>query len=79
MARPTTTSLEDQQPTPVAETPPSIPPLDDREFISVREAARISGIGRTKLYDLMARGRLNFVKIDKRRLIARRSICDLGR
>ena len=51
---------------------------DDREFVSAREAARISGVGRTKLYALIASGRLDFIKIDKRRLVVRSSISALG-
>jgi excisionase family DNA binding protein len=75
MPKPRTSPIE---PASVAQTPPSTPPLDDREFVSVREAARISGVGRTKLYALMASGRLGFVKVDKRRLVVRRSISTLG-
>lgn len=39
---------------------------------------RITSLGRTKLYELMGRGQLEYVKIDKRRLIRRSSISALG-
>jgi hypothetical protein len=78
MPRPTTRPINDQETVSLAQTPPSAPPVDDREFISVREAVRISSVGRTKLYALMASGRLDFIKIDKRRLVVRRSISALG-
>jgi excisionase family DNA binding protein len=74
-----TSPFDDREPASVAQTSPSTPPpIDDREFVSVREAARISGIGRTKLYSLMASGRLKFIKVDKGRLVLRRSISTLG-
>jgi excisionase family DNA binding protein len=78
MPRPNTCPIDDHDPVSVPQTPPITPPIDDREFISVREAARISGVGRTKLYALMADGRLKFIKIDKRRLVVRRSISALA-
>jgi excisionase family DNA binding protein len=45
--------------------------------VTVAEAVRFSGIGRTHLYDLMTAGRIAFVKIGSRRLIARRGLIDL--
>lgn len=41
---------------------------------SVREAARIIGLGKTKLYELIKAGRLPIVKIGDRTLVRR---CDL--
>jgi hypothetical protein len=74
----TTCPTDNYNPVSVPQTAPGSPPIDDREFVSVREAVRISGVGRTKLYALMASGRLNFIKVDKRRLVVRRSISALG-
>jgi excisionase family DNA binding protein len=37
--------------------------------VSVREACRLSGLGRTKIYELISDGRLTPVKIDRRTLI----------
>ena len=41
------------------------PPL----AVSIREACRLSGLGRTKIYELISDGRLTPVKIDRRTLI----------
>jgi excisionase family DNA binding protein len=46
--------------------------------VTVAEAVRFSGIGRTHLYDLMADGRLPFAKVGSRRLIARRGLILAG-
>ncbi len=45
--------------------------------VTVAEAVRFSGIGRTQLYDLMTAGRLPFTKVGSRRLIPRRGLVDL--
>jgi excisionase family DNA binding protein len=37
--------------------------------VSIREACRLSGLGRTKIYQLISDGRLKPVKIDRRTLI----------
>jgi excisionase family DNA binding protein len=37
--------------------------------VSIREACRLSGLGRTKIYELISDGRLTMVKIDRRTLI----------
>jgi excisionase family DNA binding protein len=37
--------------------------------VSIREACRLSGLGRTKIYELISDGRLTPVKIDRRTLI----------
>ena len=39
------------------------------EAVSIREASRLSGIGRTKLYDLIRDGVLPTVRIGRRRLV----------
>jgi hypothetical protein len=54
-------------------------PGDDREFVSVQEAMRLTDLGRTKLYGLMGEGTLDYVKVGTRRLVVRRSISRLGR
>lgn len=42
--------------------------------IPINETARILGVGRTKIYELVAKGRLKLVKIDRRSLITSASI-----
>ncbi|HEY6697095.1 MAG TPA: helix-turn-helix domain-containing protein [Acidimicrobiales bacterium] len=44
---------------------------DDRLAVSVAEAARIIGVGRTRLYALLDDGTLPARKLDKRTLILR--------
>lgn len=46
----------------------------DPDLMSVVEAARRLGIGRTKIYELIESGRLPSVKIGKRRLISHEMI-----
>ena len=41
----------------------------DRLAVSPTEAARIAGVGRTKLYEALGSGNLRSLKIGKRRLI----------
>lgn len=45
--------------------------------VTVTEAARFSGLGRTLLYALMTTGRLPSAKVGARRLIARRGLIEL--
>ena len=45
--------------------------------VTVAEASRFSGIGRTQLYALMGAGLLPFAKVGARRLVARRGLIDL--
>lgn len=42
--------------------------------LSVNDACRVLGLGRSKIYDLIAKGRLETLKIDKRTLIKTASI-----
>ena len=42
--------------------------------VTVNEACKALGLGRTKIYDLIASGRLDTLKIDKRTLIKTASI-----
>lgn len=47
-------------------------PDDDTPYLahSIRRACRISGLGKSFLYEILARGELPSIKIGKRRLIA---------
>jgi excisionase family DNA binding protein len=45
--------------------------------VTVPEGSRFTGIGRTFLYGLMARGELRYVKVGKRRLIPRSELVRL--
>ena len=53
------------------------------EAISVDETCRVTGLGRSKIYELLADGTLSSVKVGKRRLVrlatARRLIAGLER
>ncbi len=42
-----------------------------REGLSVSEACRVSGIGRTKIYEAISEGRLKARKLGKRTLVLR--------
>ena len=44
-------------------------PFSERPTCSIAEACQASGLGRTKLYEAMADGRLTSIKIDNRRLV----------
>jgi hypothetical protein len=44
-------------------------PFRERPTCTIDEAKRASGLGRSKLYELIGEGRLKSVKIDKRHLI----------
>ncbi len=60
----------------------SFPKLDSKDesshltpiTITVPDALRLSGIGRTKLYELIAEGRLKSTLIGKRRLVVYSSL-----
>ena len=41
---------------------------------SVTDAARVAGLGRSTLYELMANGQLTYVKVKARRLITRQAL-----
>ncbi len=49
----------------------------DRVTCTIPEACQASGLGRTKLYQAMADGRLEFVKVDARRLVRVASLLKL--
>ncbi|MFA7596001.1 MAG: helix-turn-helix domain-containing protein [Novosphingobium sp.] len=42
--------------------------------VTVNDACKALGIGRTKIYELIAQGKLDILKIDKRTLIKTASI-----
>jgi len=54
--------------------------LVEPEAVSIPETCRITGLGRSKIYEMIRDGRLPSIKIDKRRLVrtstARRLIAD---
>jgi excisionase family DNA binding protein len=52
---------------------------DFREAVSVIEAARLIGVCRSRLYELLKDGDLKSIKLGKRRLVVRRSISELIR
>jgi excisionase family DNA binding protein len=51
---------------------------DDRELVSIREAARLLNIGRSTTYELLRAGKLQSVKIGRRRGVTRRSVRKLA-
>jgi hypothetical protein len=55
---------------PVTSYPREHPPI----AVPIREAGRLSGLGRTKLQELIRKGRLDSVLIDDRRLILMHSL-----
>jgi excisionase family DNA binding protein len=61
----------------VKETANSSIPLAHRVTCTVAEACDGTGIGRTKLYELMAEGRLDSTMIGRRRLILMGSLLKL--
>ena len=52
-------------------------PFQERPTCSIQEACEASGIGRTKIYEALADGRLDSVKLDSRRLIVVPSLLKL--
>jgi excisionase family DNA binding protein len=51
-------------------------PLRDRCWVSVNEAIQVTGEGRTKIYELIALGKLLTKKTGRRRLINVRSLLE---
>jgi excisionase family DNA binding protein len=51
--------------------------LDDRLAYRPTEAARIIGVSRSRIYDLMAEGVLPYAQLDGVRLIRRQALDDL--
>ena len=60
-----------------------MPPIsyvaDTRELVSIAETARLIGLGRSRVYDLLNQGDLRTVRIGGRRLVIRQSISDFVR
>jgi excisionase family DNA binding protein len=52
-------------------------PDNERVAFTVSDACRYSGLGRSKVYELVRKGRLLSRKVDHRRLILRESLDDL--
>lgn len=46
----------------------------EKLLLTAREAALVLGLGRSKVYELMARGRLRSVKVDGSRRIPREAL-----
>ena len=51
---------------------------EKRIWVTPKEAIRISGIGRTRLYELLADGSIKSIKVGGKRLISYASIETLG-
>lgn len=49
---------------------------DDRVLLGIREASRVTGLGRTKIYELLSDGTLTSIKVGKRNLVVNQSIHD---
>lgn len=45
-------------------------------LVSIEDAQRLTGLGRTMIYELMGNGALRTVKVGRRRLILSQSITD---
>jgi predicted DNA-binding transcriptional regulator AlpA len=54
------------------------PAHDDREYVSVPETMRLTGLGRTTIYYLIGQETIESRKVGKRRLVVRSSIGRLG-
>jgi excisionase family DNA binding protein len=63
---------------PIAGNPNSIRSLAKPIWVTPSEAIRLSGIGRTRLYELLADGTLKSIKLRGKRLISFASIEALG-
>jgi excisionase family DNA binding protein len=53
---------------------PELKNMDKQYLCSVADAARMLGVGRTKLYDMLAKGELLSMRIGTRRLVKVESI-----
>jgi excisionase family DNA binding protein len=49
-------------------------PFIERITCTIEEACEVSGLGRSRIYELLADGRLEAVKIDRRRLVKVKSL-----
>ena len=50
----------------------------DKLFLSVAQTAHVLGLGRTKIYELIRDGRLQAVKVGRRRLVKVDSLHEIG-
>lgn len=48
--------------------------MNDHYLCSVSEAAKMLGLGRTKIYDMLAKGQISSMRIGSRRLVKVESI-----
>lgn len=48
----------------IAESVPSVPELMQQRLLRVNQAAEILSLGKTKVYELLAQGRLKRVRVD---------------
>ena len=48
--------------------------IDEIENLTISEAVRITGIGRTKLYELLHNGQISAIKLGSRTLVRRESL-----
>jgi hypothetical protein len=55
---------------------PAVVPLRERCWISVDEARQVAGEGRTRIYELIAIGKLLTKKVRRRRLVSVRSLLE---
>lgn len=52
-------------------------PIQQRMTCTVREACQASGLGKTKLYELIGNGRLDTMRVGRRRLVKVQSLSGL--
>ena len=53
-------------------------PFAERFFCTIEQACQATGLGRTKLYEMMDAGRVQTIHVDKRRLVLVASLLKLG-
>jgi excisionase family DNA binding protein len=61
----------------LATAPPGAIPFAQRLSCTVTEACEATGLGRTKLYELIGEGQLHTTTIGRRRLVIVQSLCAL--
>jgi excisionase family DNA binding protein len=57
----------------------ALPAGIEPEFVSVQQARVVTGLGRSKIYEMIADGRIETVKVDGRRLVRLRSAKSVGK
>ena len=58
--------------------PESIPVVIEPEWITVAQTQRVTSLGKTKIFELIAAGTFESIKVGKKRLIRLRSARNLG-